>query len=165
MKTVYLLRHADAEPIHAYDDDHERELSANGRRDANRLGAFLDETGQVPDQFVSSTAVRARRTVELLADAEARSVDVPFRSTHALYRAEPADVLQEVHALDASLQSVMVVGHEPAWSTTVSRLVGSANVSLSPGACVRIDTEQSWADLQFGGGILRWMVPPTLLRA
>ncbi len=164
MNTVYLLRHAEAKSSRFYNDDHARELSKHGKRDARRLGRFLGTTDQVADQIVSSTAVRARRTAELLGEGGGEAADVPLRSTHALYQAEPVHVLEELRALASSIGSVLLVGHEPAWSAAVSRLVGSAQVSLSPGTCVRIDTERQWADLEFGDGILRWMVPPSLLR-
>lgn len=163
MNSVYLLRHADAAPREGGQDDHDRDLSPKGQRQARRLGQFLDEASQIPEQFVSSTAVRARRTAELLAGQW--SGEVPLRSTHALYQAAPADVVNELHTLSRSIQSVLMVGHEPAWSAVVSRLIGSANVSLPPGTCVKIDVAPNWANLQFGDGILRWMVPPSLLQS
>ena len=164
MSAIYLVRHADAESPKHYDDDHDRELSAKGKRDARRLGQFLAATDQLPDQFVSSTAVRARRTAEVLVEGGKWMVDVPLRSSHALYEAEPADVLEQIQTVDENIGAVMLIGHEPAWSTVVSGLIGSANVSLPPGTCVRIDTEVSWNEISFGSGILRWMVPPSLLR-
>lgn len=164
MNTIYLLRHAEAEPAAYYDDDHDRELTRKGQRDARRLGQFLAATDQLPDQFVCSTAVRARRTAGLLPKGGQWMVDVPFRSTHALYQAQPADVLEEIQRADANVRAIMLLGHEPGWSTTVGHLLGSANVSLSPGTCVRIDTQTDWSQIEFGDGVLRWMIPPALLR-
>jgi phosphohistidine phosphatase len=164
MNTIYLARHADADAPGAYADDHDRELTEQGRQDARRLGRFLAATEQLPDQFISSTAVRARRTAELMPEGGRWQVEVPFRSAHALYQAEPADVLDQITAADPALRALLLVGHEPTWSTVVSRLVGAANLSLPPGTCVRIDTETAWADVTFGAGILRWMVPPSVLR-
>jgi len=164
MNTLYLLRHADAEPRAQAADDHERALTEKGRADARRLGQLLGATEQVPDQFLCSTAVRARQTADGLSEGGRWQVEVPLRSSHALYQAEPADVLDVIQALDDSLGTVLLVGHEPAWSATVSGLLGSANVSLPPGTCVRIDTDRDWADVAFGSGVLRWMAPPSLLR-
>lgn len=164
MNTIYLLRHADAEPAKYYDDDRDRELSSTGERDARRLGRFLAATDQLPDQFVTSTAVRARRTAEALPAGGEWQAEVPVRPRHSLYRAQPADVLDEVQATEDSVRALLLVGHEPTWSTTVSQLVGAANVSLSPGTCVRIDVNgDDWGDLSFGDGTLRWMIPPKLL--
>ncbi|PSQ95824.1 MAG: hypothetical protein BRD55_09370 [Bacteroidetes bacterium SW_9_63_38] len=162
MNTLYILRHADAEGRAQYDDDHDRSLTAEGERAARRLGRFLAATDQCPEQCITSTAVRARRTTDLV--AEGGDWDLPLRSANALYKAQPADVLDEMQAVDPNVQAILLVGHEPAWSATVSSLLGSANVSLSPGTCVRVDTKKAWNDIRFGSGVLRWMVPPSLLR-
>lgn len=164
MNTLYLLRHADAESAQYYDDDRDRELSATGQQDAVRLGRFLATTDQVPDQFVTSTAVRARQTAEMLSEGGEWSSEVPLRPSHALYRAQPADVLEEIRATEDEVEGLLLVGHEPTWSTTVSQMVGAANVSLPPGTCVRIDVKgDGWSALSFGDGTLRWMIPPKLL--
>lgn len=166
MKTIYLLRHGDADAPDSYDDDHDRKLTEQGVRDCRRLGELLAATHQIPDRFVTSTAVRARQTVEALTDSTEWMPDVPLRASHALYEAESADVLEEIQSTGQDAQAVLVVGHEPTWSTTVSQFVGAANVSLSPGTCVRIDVpEDRWADVVFGEGTLRWMLPPTLLQS
>jgi len=165
MNTLYLLRHADAEPGRSYDDDRDRPLTEEGYHDAGRLGQLLAATDQLPDGIVTSPAVRARQTAEALSERGQWQVEVPLRSSHALYQAQPAEVLEEIQALSDERRAVLLVGHEPAWSTAVSQLLGSANVSLPPGTCVRIDTEApSWREVRFGEGRLRWMLPPTLLR-
>ncbi len=165
MNVLYFLRHAQAERGTNYDDDRDRPLTAEGRRDASRLGRLLAATDQLPDGIVTSPAVRAHQTAKALSEGGQWQVDVPLRSSHALYQAQPADVLEEIQALPDELGAVLIVGHQPAWGTTVSQLLGSANVSLPPGTCVRIDTaDHPWRELQFGDGMLRWMLPPGLLR-
>ncbi len=164
MNALYLLRHADAEPAKYYDDDQDRELSSEGQSDARRLGRFLAATDQLPDQMIASAAVRAHQTAEALSEGGEWMADVPLRTSHSLYRAQPADVLAAIHSTDDGRRALLLVGHEPTWSTTVSQLVGAANVSLPAGTCVRIDVGSSqWGDLSFGDGTLRWMIPPKLL--
>lgn len=165
MNTLYLLRHAAAEPPEYYEDDRDRELSTEGEQDARRLGQFLSETDQLPDQRIASTAVRARQTAEALPKGGRWPTEVPLRTTHAFYHAEPADVLEIIQSTEPHVRSLLLVGHEPTWSTTVSQLVGAANLSLPTGTCVRIDVRrEEWGDLVFGSGTLRWMIPPKLLR-
>lgn len=164
MHSLYLLRHAAADPPEYYDDDQDRELSTDGARDARRLGRFLSATDQLPDQMITSTATRARQTAEALPDGGEWMADVPLRTSHTFYEAQPADVLDEIQSTDDDVRALLLVGHEPTWSTTVSQLVGAANVSLPAGTCVRIDaTVDRWADLSFGDGTLHWMIPPKLL--
>lgn len=162
MNTIYILRHADAEGRAQYSDDHDRPLTPEGENAARRLGRFLAATEQRPEQCITSTAVRARQTTERM--AEGADWELQLRSVNTLYKAQPADVLEEMQSVDSSVRSILLVGHEPAWSATVSSLLGSANVSLSPGTCVRVDTEKAWDDIRFGSGVLRWMVPPSILK-
>ena len=164
MKTLLLLRHAKAESGAGAQSDHDRAITDTGRADARRLGARLRATAQQPDLMVSSSAVRARETAEALADPESEATAVPLRTSHALYQAQPADVLDEIQALDAEAETVLMVGHQPTWSTVVSRLIGTASLSLPTGTAVRIDVEREWADVAFGTGTLRWMLPPFVLR-
>ena len=164
MNTIYLLRHAKADPPEYYDDDQDRELSTDGLRDARRLGRFLSATDQLPDQFVTSTAVRARQTAEALPEGGQWMAEVPLLTTHALVQPQPPDVLEQIQSPADEVRALMLVGHEPAWSTTVSQLVGAANVSLPAGTCVRIDAAvDGWKNLTFGDGTLHWMIPPKLL--
>jgi phosphohistidine phosphatase len=163
MHTLYLLRHADADPAEYYDDDRDRELSSDGLRDARRLGRFLSATDQLPDQLITSTAVRARQTAEALPEGGQWMADVPLRTSHAFYEAQPADVLDEIRSTEKDVRALLLVGHEPTWSTTVSQRVGAANVSLPTGTCVRIQARvDAWSDLDFGDGTLHWMIPPKL---
>lgn len=164
MHTLYLLRHAAAEPPEYYDDDRDRALSADGARDARRLGRFLSATDQLPDRMIASTAVRARQTAEALPEGGDWKVDVPLRTQDGLYQAQPSDVLRTIQSTDDDVRSLLLVGHEPTWSTTVSQLVGAANVSLPTGTCVRINARGNrWQRLSFGDGVLHWMIPPALL--
>ncbi|MBL9128867.1 MAG: histidine phosphatase family protein, partial [Verrucomicrobiales bacterium] len=58
---LYFLRHAEAEdgPV-----DAERRLTAKGRRDARRVGRFLEKSGIRLDAAFTSPLVRARETAD-----------------------------------------------------------------------------------------------------
>ena len=63
-------RHADAgDPAKWDGPDSQRPLSGKGRKQAERLGAFLDAHGIEPDAIVSSPRLRAQETAEVVADA------------------------------------------------------------------------------------------------
>src|SRR4051795_8674815 len=77
---LYLLRHAHAGNSASWDGpDSERPLSPKGRRQAQRLGAFLAERGFAPDAIVTSPKLRARQTADLVADAIGIAVSVDDR--------------------------------------------------------------------------------------
>ncbi|MGL5849545.1 MAG: SixA phosphatase family protein, partial [Phycicoccus sp.] len=62
-RTLILLRHAKAEEGDA-ERDHERELTARGRRDARAAGAWLHEHGIGVDEVLCSTSERTQQTAE-----------------------------------------------------------------------------------------------------
>ena len=60
-RTLVIVRHAKSS--WDYDvDDHERPLSARGRRDAEALGRLLSQRSLRPDLVFCSTATRTRQT-------------------------------------------------------------------------------------------------------
>ena len=67
MKTLFLIRHAKS----SWDDtalpDKDRPLNDRGRRDAPKMGERLAKRDVKPSLILSSPAVRALRTAEIIA--------------------------------------------------------------------------------------------------
>ena len=55
----------------------------------------------------------------------------------------------------------MIVGHDPDFSDLLGVLCGTTAVPMRKGALARIDVGRP---LEPGGGTLRWLVPPDLLK-
>lgn len=164
MKTLIFFRHGKSDWNAAFERDHDRPINKRGRTDAKRMGRFLAEIDFLPDRIVSSSAVRARTTMEH-ASEEGGWGDVPTEITDRLYEASPAQVLDVIRAQDEDCRRLLLVGHEPTWSTVVGRLIGEAGVRVSTATMVRVDVRgPRWSDVDFGRGELRWLVPPKLLR-
>ena len=155
---LYLLRHADAgDPLAWEGPDAVRPLTKKGRRQAERLGEFLAVAGFAPDAIVASPKVRARETAELVGAALGRLVTVDERLAWGPDLGEIEGILEAA----GHPRRVLLVGHDPALSELLGTLVGVAEIPLSKGALARVDVERPEA----GGGALRWLVPPELLRA
>ncbi len=122
MKTLLVLRHAKSSWRDPALDDHERPLSARGRRDAPRMGALLRESGLMPDLVLSSDAVRARLTAEAVV-AAARSAG-EIRLDPRLYLASPADIVSRLRTVGETVETMMIVGHNPGLEELVARLTG-----------------------------------------
>ena len=163
MKTVLFLRHAKSDWDADFEHDHERPLNKRGRRAADQVGRYLAEVEQVPDLLLSSTAVRARTTLERAREAGAWPAR-PHQLTRDLYGASPAAVLALIHAQPETAASLLLVGHEPTWSETVGRLVGDADVRMPTAALARVDCYvDRWQDVRMGAGQLIFLLPPKLL--
>jgi phosphohistidine phosphatase len=163
MKTLIFFRHAKSDWDADFDSDHERPLAGRGKKAADAMGRMLAGIGQVPDAVYTSTAVRAHDTLRRAMKAgawEVRSVV----ATEALYETHEQGVLAQVRKLSDEYESVMLVGHEPTWSSTVGRLVGNAEVRFPTAAMARIDFDLDyWRDVAFGQGVIIWLLPPRLI--
>jgi phosphohistidine phosphatase len=160
MLELLVMRHAKSD-WDAGADDHERPLAERGVKSARKVGRFLASAEMVPELVISSTAVRARTTAELAAEAGGWSC--PIERTSAFYDTDPELVLAEIAAREGPPR-LMVVGHDPTWSELVSLLAGGAAVRLPTAAvaCLELPID-SWQAVAPGKGRLVWLVTPKLL--
>ncbi len=163
MKRLYLLRHAKSDWRSGSATDHERPLTARGRRAASTVGRFLTAIGQAPEAIVTSSAVRARSTVEIAATAGGWVC--PVAETERLYDSSPDELLAVVRETDEGVRRLLLAGHEPVWSESAGRLIGGGRVRMVTAAVVRIDLAgDGWREAAFGAGTLVWAVTPKLLQ-
>jgi phosphohistidine phosphatase SixA len=120
MKTLLVMRHAKS----SWDDtdipDHDRPLNKRGKKDAPRMGGVLKQQGLLPDLILSSTAKRARSTVELLGEGSGYNADVHW--VDSLYAAEPGAYIEALRQVPDEMELVMVVGHNPGLEELVAML-------------------------------------------
>jgi phosphohistidine phosphatase len=148
MKTLTLVRHAKSDWGQPGLADHDRPLNERGLRDAPEMGRRIRERGAIPDLIVSSTALRARTTAGLIAEAlglDAASVVLEER----LYGSSPETILRVVGELDGEVGRVMVVAHNPGISEFAHDLTGSGG-DLPTCAVVELDFDvDEWAEIEF----------------
>ena len=162
MKEILLLRHAKSDWDADYGEDHERPLSARGIRAAKRIGRLVGQTGRVPDAIYSSTAVRARTTVQLAAEEGDWGTVINLRPE--LYGANVNTILSITRGLDDSINSALFVGHQPGWGHAVEALTGGSSIEFPTACLARIAfQEDSWGRVREGRGILIHLIPPKYL--
>lgn len=144
MKHLLVMRHAKSDWTGGV-ADHDRPLSRRGVRASKTMGAVLRRMGQIPDLVYSSTAVRARTTVELA--AEAGDWDTPIEATQDLYGTSAEDALAVASKAPDDVERLMLVGHQPTWGALVYRLTGGA-VQVKTATIVAIECyAYDWSDL------------------
>ncbi|WP_448006384.1 SixA phosphatase family protein [Agromyces bauzanensis] len=120
MKTLVLVRHAKSSWDHPGLADHERPLNDRGRRDAPRMGRRLASFGLEPDLILSSTAVRALTTAELIVESLGLDAD-RIVADERLYATSVDGLLGVIGELDPSVGTAFVVGHNPEMTSLVHR--------------------------------------------
>ena len=121
MKTLFLVRHAKSSRDDPTLADKERPLNDRGLRDAPKMGEQLAKQGVKPDLIVSSPALRARATAEIIAkklDYNRKDIVVDER----LYAAAPDELLKVIQELGDKPKRVMLFGHNPELTELAHRL-------------------------------------------
>ncbi|OBA89444.1 hypothetical protein A5662_02325 [Mycobacteriaceae bacterium 1482268.1] len=109
-RTLLLLRHAKSDyPVGV--SDHERPLAKRGEREAALAGDWLRTHTPAVDAVLCSTATRTRQTL-----ARTR-IDAPVTYVDRLYDATPGAVIDEINRVGAGVETLLVIGHEPAMSS------------------------------------------------
>lgn len=148
-RTLILIRHADPDRDHRRYTDHEFPLTQVGNREAANLGQILAQRFGSVDAVFTSTAVRARQTVDgVLEHLETSRVEVRAD----LYLPSIDDIVGVIKEL-ADESVVAIVAHEPAVSyATETFAVARPDLGwgfpTSGAALLTVDGE--WENIAFG---------------
>ena len=161
MKRLVLLRHGKSDWDAGAATDHERPLAKRGVRAAKTMGQLLAAAGVAPDLVVTSSALRARTTAELA--MEAGGWHSVARVEASLYGASPGEVIRVIQSTDDHVESLLLVGHEPTWSSLASVLTGGSRVRVATATAVGMDLDViRWSHVEPSCGELAWLLPPRL---
>ena len=146
MKTLLVLRHAKSSWKHPETSDHDRPLNKRGKRDAPRMGRLVASQGLRPDVIVSSTAKRARKTADEV--AQHAGYEGAVQLDRRLYLASPDEIVDVVRGTAGGARRVMVVGHNPGLEDLVARLAKrSETLPTAALAEIRLSI-RSWKELK-----------------
>lgn len=124
MKLLLILRHAKSSWKGKGISDHARPLNKRGKKAAPLMGQVLYEDDFVPDVILSSTALRARQTADLVAEASGFEGQVDYLDD--FYHAWPSDYLNALCSLSDKINTAMVVGHNPGMELLLEMLTGQS---------------------------------------
>jgi phosphohistidine phosphatase len=123
---IWLLRHAEAEEG---SPDEARRLTEKGEEQARLAGQALKKLGIEFDACFSSSRVRAEQTARLACESLGVEVSIDERLTGGPF---------DARELAAGLDSVLLVGHDPDFSTAVHDLTG-AQVRMKKGGIAAVE--------------------------
>lgn len=156
---LYFLRHGLADhPDFRGDDDH-RPLTREGEVRLRHQAAFLAGLDLDLDVILSSPLTRASQTAAIvggrlgLAD---RVLEEP-RLAHGFGVEALAAILAD---LPAAQRRIMLVGHEPGFSTVIGAVTGGSEVVCKKGGLARVDLDAG-SELR---GRLVWLLPPKVMQ-
>ena len=150
---LYFLRHGEADWPGWTKPDDERPLTDYGKKEVRQVAKFLDRLKANPDLIVSSPLPRALQTAEVAAE----QLKTKLRQDEAL---EPGFGISELSTLLKRHHSkaLMLVGHEPDFSSVISALTGGF-IKMSKAGIALVDL-----DPETEKGRLLWLFPPKFAR-
>lgn len=158
MKTLFLLRHAKSSWKDPTLEDFDRPLNGRGRVAAKSIGEFIREQNETVDLVLSSPAVRARETIEIV--MKAMGVPAELRFDQRIYEAGPLRLLEVISQIEEDKSRVLLVGHNPGMEELLQVLTGRSE-HMATGALAKIDLKTAkWSKAADHKGNLAWLVKP-----
>lgn len=170
MRRLILFRHSKAERSQPGERDIARSLVEQGRRDAARIGAYTVTHGLIPNRVLVSPAARSLETW--------KSASGAFRSAtttatvERLYDATAHTLFGIIREIPASVQTLLIVGHNPGLHELALTLVASGDIEAREQLAEKLPTSglvvidfalDAWSELHPHSGRLDRFVTPKSL--
>ena len=150
---LYFLRHGEADWPDWKKSDDERPLTDRGKKEMKKIAAFLERLKVSLDHIITSPLPRAEQT----AAAVAKRLELKLHEEKLLAPGFGSSNLKQLLEKYPG-ESVMIVGHEPDFSETISDLTG-ASLKLSKAGLALVE-----ADSAGSRGRLLWLFPPKIAK-
>jgi phosphohistidine phosphatase len=150
---IYFLRHGEADWPDWEKPDDERPLTKRGKKEMHEVAAFLKRVKARPDLIVTSPLPRASQTAEIAAG----HLKVKCREDKLVAKGFGGQELGRLLKKYPE-ESLMIVGHEPDFTHTISQLTG-ASLKLSKAGVALVELDRSWRN-----GRLLWLFPPKIAK-
>lgn len=150
---LYFLRHGEADWPGWTKPDDERPLTDFGKKEVRQVARFLRRLKVAPGVVVTSPLRRASQTAEIAAE----ELKTKLRQDQEL---EPGFGISELRTVlnRHGSRALMLVGHEPDFSSVISALTGAC-LKLSKAGVASLDF-----DSETEKGRLLWLFPPKIAR-
>ena len=154
MKQLLIVRHAKSDWNDFSLSDFDRPLNSRGEKNAPEMAARLVKKEIIPQQIVSSPALRAITTAKhfasILGIAEREIVE-----TEDIYEAMPSTLLQVINNLNESSSFTALFGHNPGVTGIINDLCGIdlGDISTCGMALINLPFD-SWKMVSKGTGEL-----------
>lgn len=149
LHTLYIVRHAQAMSGNHEWQDEQRPLTPKGEQDARQLGVYLKSQNSNLNLIISSPALRAHRTAQLV--AEPLTTNAAIQIDRTLYSGNKLALLQRLNSLPEHQPDVMLVGHYPTIVELHDYLSTNKQVGgMQAGELIALTFVPSWRELTAG---------------
>jgi len=119
---LYIMRHAKSDWSGPQISDFDRPINKRGTRNAIRIGGWMNENNHTPQKIISSPALRAKETIELVVEQISKFNLEDLTYEDELYLAGFTQLIEFINTYKDKVQSLMLVGHNPGIENLVNYL-------------------------------------------
>lgn len=154
MKTLFLVRHAKSEWANENLLDIDRPLNARGYRDAHFMSKQLKKNNLIPEQIITSPAIRATSTALIFA----RNLNYDCTNIvldKMLYETSEKEYLKHISTTNNSINSLMVFAHNPTLTILANGLTKAFTENVPTCGIVGIRFKiKEWKEIKTSSGDL-----------
>jgi phosphohistidine phosphatase len=154
LRRLVLVRHGKSLYDEYVSNDIERHLAGRGYHDVAETAQWLLQNNFIPDLIVTSPAIRAYSTCLIVANTLAYpSEKIVLKS--AIYEASDNALLYVINELPDDASTVFLFGHNPAFTSIISKLTNQPFNHLPTSAAAVIEFQNLlWSEIDFHSGTL-----------
>ena len=121
---LYIMRHAKSDWSGPQISDFERPINKRGTKNAMRIGEWMNENNHIPQKIISTPALRAKETIELVTEQISKFNLEDLTYEDDLYLAVFTQLIEFINTYKDKdkVQSLMLVGHNPGIENLVNYL-------------------------------------------
>ena len=119
---LYIMRHAKSDWSGPQISDFERPINKRGTKNAMRIGQWMNENNHIPQKIISSPALRAKETIELVTEQISKFNLEDLTYEDELSLAGFTQLIEFINTYKDKVQSLMLVGHNPGIENLVNYL-------------------------------------------
>ncbi|MCK5154157.1 MAG: histidine phosphatase family protein [Spirochaetales bacterium] len=159
MKKLLLLRHGNAASRFSNMTDYDRPLDNTGKMQITNIANRLIEKRLMPNLIITSSALRAFSTTGIIKNIiqtskKEKEAIIKISETELLYSAAIFEYIDILKTQKNSLESIMIVAHNPAISGFISKLTGK-HIGMGTGnLCILEINIEKWSDLSFSSLVI-----------
>jgi phosphohistidine phosphatase len=157
MKTLIVVRHAEAAPGSVFQKDFDRPLTKEGRAEAARMGNLLREKGCHVDIILASPAARTHETAAIIAEATGCPPE-KIKLEKGIYNGPPEDLKDAVShgEVPEEANTLLLIAHNPGISWFALAAAPELRMNYLP-PCGMVGLQlniRRWKDFSFSGNTL-----------
>lgn len=158
---IFLVRHAEAQPLDTVENDEDRALTPEGAEKTRKACRGLRRMDLFPNRILSSPLKRALQTADII-KTELGFVGDTEPVEELAPGADPEDIIAFLETLH--IEQILLVGHQPLLGQIVNHLITmgrDGQIGIKKGGLARVDVE-NWKNEP--PGKLRWLLSAKHLR-